>query len=143
LRNKVINLLVQEVFFSMHTRLAGTVPLLPYIAAATLGIFIAAFDVVAPFGDDSEKATLLFLVVFSGHFGFLEPLRPWRWALAVGLWLPLGHLALHAFGFNDTINPNTYGMILLLIPVSLAACLVGAYTGAFLRRIIQAASATP
>jgi hypothetical protein len=118
----------------MNTRFAGTAPLLAYAGAVTLGMFIAAFDVVAPFGDDSAKATLLLLLVGSGQFGFLEPLHPWRWALAVGAWLPLGHLALHAFGFNDTINPNTYGTILLLVPVSLAACLVGAYAGAFLCR---------
>jgi hypothetical protein len=121
----------------MHNQLAGTDPLLPYLAAASMGMFVAAFDVVAPFGVDSAKATLLLLFACSGHIGFLEPLRPWRWALALGSWLPLVHLGFHAFGLNNRLNLNAIGMPLLLIPVSLAVCLVGVITGACLRRVIQ------
>jgi hypothetical protein len=113
--------------------------LLPYAAASAFGMLTAGIDVAAPFGDDSAKATLLLLVVFSGLLGFLLPRGPWRWALAMAAWLPLGHLVLHALGLNDTINPNTYATILLLLPVSLVACSVGAYAGAFLRRGLSAA----
>jgi hypothetical protein len=123
--------------------LAGFRHLLPYAAASAFGVLIAVVDVAAPFGDDSAKATLLLLVIFSGLLGFLLPLDPWRWALAVGFWLPLGHVVLHTLGLHDTINPNTYGTILLLIPVSLVACSLGAYAGAFVRRGLSQAHPRP
>jgi hypothetical protein len=129
--------------FSMPNPFPRFRELLPYAAAAALGVLTAGIDVSAPFGDDTEKATLLLLAAFSGLLGFLLPRGPWRWALAVAVWLPLGHLVLHVLGLKDTINPNTYATILLLLPVSLVACSVGAYAGAFLRKGLSAAHPGP
>jgi hypothetical protein len=54
-------------------------------------------------------------------FGAARPSRPWRWALAVGLWVPvLGLVIRH--------NP---GALIALVPAVL-----GAYAGAGARRLL-------
>jgi hypothetical protein len=99
-----------------------------------LGLVTAAADVASPWGDDTGKVVLLLWLVSAALLGFLRPARPWRWAPLVGLWLPLAHLVLLALGLPDTINPNTWSTAAILVPVALAACLIGAYGGAFLRK---------
>ncbi len=102
-----------------------------------VGISTARFhiDVVAPFGDDSSKLTILLWLLSSGGLGFVMPRRPWRWALLMGPWLSLTHLIVHASGLPDSIHPDTYAIMLLLAPMSLAACSVGA-SGALARRVV-------
>jgi hypothetical protein len=100
-----------------------------------LGLAAAWQDVAAPFGDDTAQATLLLWLASGGLLGLLQPRRPWRWAVLVAPWVPLAHLALHALGRPDPINPNTYATILLLLPVSLVACSLGAYGGSLARRL--------
>jgi hypothetical protein len=114
-----------------ENRLLKVIPFLCLGAAA--GILTAAIDVAAPWGDDTAKVTLLLLIIFGGLLGFTQPVKPWRWALLVGLWLPITHLVMPSLGIPDKINPATYTTALILIPVALAACLLGAYGGAFLR----------
>jgi hypothetical protein len=105
-------------------------------AASALGILIAVQDRAAPFGDDSAKFTVLLWLISSGLFGFIMPRRPWVWAIAVGPWLPAMDLVLQALGLSAPIHPNTFSTSLILIPVSLGVCAVGAYAGALARRII-------
>jgi hypothetical protein len=104
-----------------------------YPLAVGLGLLAAWFDVAAPFGDDTEKGTLLLWLVSCGALGLLQPRRPWRWALLVGPWVPAAHFALHALGRPDSLNPGGYTTILVLVPVALAVCLLGAYGGSLLR----------
>jgi hypothetical protein len=59
----------------------------------------------------------LFLV--SAIFGFLEPKRPWLWALSLGLWLPV----------LSALQSQNYGAIL-----ALAVTFTGAYVGAAVRK---------
>ena len=106
------------------------------LIASGLGLLIAGLDIVAPFGDDSSKLTMLLWLLACGSLGFAMPSRPWRWAMLVGPWTPLTHLLVHALGFPDSIHPNTYAAILTLVPVSLAVCAVGAYGGSLSRRLL-------
>jgi hypothetical protein len=103
--------------------------------ASGLGIGIAAVDRAAPFGDDSSQFTVLLWLLSSSLLGFAMPRQPWRWAVFVGPWLPLMYLVLQVLRWHAPINPNTYTTSLILIPVSLAVCAVGAYAGAWARRI--------
>jgi hypothetical protein len=105
--------------------------------ASGLGIMVALVDRAAPFGDDSEKSTIVLWLVCCGVFGFAAPGRPWRWALLVGPWLPAMYLMLHSLGAANPIHPDTYTGILILIPVSLAICGIGAYAGAAARRVVR------
>jgi len=106
-----------------------------YGLSIVLGLLTAVADVAAPWGDDTAKVILLLLVAFASLVGFLRPIRPWCWAILIGIWLPLIHLVRHAFGLTDPSHPNTYLSIFILALISLAACLLGAYGGAFVRRV--------
>ena len=107
------------------------------ILAVALGLLAASVDVAAPFGDDTAKATVLLWLVSAGLLGFLQPRRPWRWALLIGPWVSAVYLLWRALGLPVAINPNTYTTILLLVPVSLAVCLTAAYSGSMIRRAVS------
>lgn len=104
--------------------------------ASGLGIVIAVQDQAAPFGDDSAQFTVFLWLVSSSLLGFCMPRRPWLWAVTIGPWLPLMYLVLQVLGWQAPIHPNTSTTGLILIPVSLIVCAVGAYGGALARRII-------
>ena len=108
-----------------------------YPFAIALGLAVARFDVAAPFGDDTAKGTLLLWAACCGALGFLQPRRPWRWAVLVGPWVPAAHLAIHGLGLPASLNPDTYATVLLLVPLSLAVCLAAAYAGSLTRRSCQ------
>jgi hypothetical protein len=103
--------------------------------ATVLGLSIAATDVAGPFGDDSAQFTVLLWLVASGVLGYARPGRPWSWALAVGPWLPLTQLVRDLLRWPDSLQPATARTILILVPFSIAVCLVGAYGGALARRL--------
>jgi hypothetical protein len=110
---------------------------LAFPLAVFLGLLIAAFDVVAPFGDDTEKATIILLAASGGLLGFLQPRRPWRWGITAGVWMPSSHGMLYLFGWGHAINPNTFPAYLLLLAVSVAICTGGGYAGSLLRKAIS------
>jgi len=48
---------------------------------------------------DDTSITALLIVISTGLLGFFSPNRPWLWALAVGIWIPLvGLFIRHNFG---------------------------------------------
>jgi hypothetical protein len=106
---------------------------LAYPFAVGVGLLIAWFDLAAPFGDDTEKGTLLLWLVTCGMLGLFSPARPWRWAVLVAIWVPIIYFARNVLGLPNSLNPNSYSTILILMPVSLAVCLAGAYAGSFIR----------
>ena len=110
--------------------------LVGHFVAIVLGLVVASIDLAAPFGDDSSKLTLLLLILFSGIGAFLQPKKPWRWGILVGIWLPLVSLAAHALGLSTHIHPNTDSAILLLVPFSLAVCLIAGCYGSVARRAL-------
>jgi hypothetical protein len=106
-----------------------------WLVAPLIGLLIAAQDYAAPFGDDSAKVTILLWLGFSGLLGFLDPTRPWLLALLIGPWLPLMYLVLQAAKLFTWPPPNVGATGFILIPVSLAVCLVGSYAGAWIRKL--------
>ena len=85
--------------------------------ALILGLAIAYVD-SSPGWDDTGVSAAAVLGV-SGLFGLLHPDRPWLWALAVGVWIPV-------FGIVREVNHAS----LLALVFSFA----GAYAGAVVRR---------
>jgi len=79
----------------------------------------------------------------SGTLGFVRPLRPLLWAALIGPWLSLTNLVLHVLGLPGSIHPDTYTTILILLPLSLAVCSLGAYGGALVRRALRPPSTSP
>jgi len=90
--------------------------------ALVLGGLIAYVDGLPTWDDTGVTAAAVFLTC--GVLGFLGPKRPWLWALAVGLWIPL-------LGILRTQN---YGSLLAL-PIALA----GAYVGMAIRKVLAPA----
>lgn len=108
--------------------------------AVLFGLLVAAFDLAAPFGDDTAKVTIVLLAASSGVLGILQPWRPWRWGIAVGFWMPTSHGLFFVLGWGHPINPNTVPAYLLLLGVSIAICTGGSYLGAIIRRAIAQAN---
>jgi hypothetical protein len=86
--------------------------------ALGLGLLIAYVD-SRPNWDDTGL-TALALLACSGLCGVLGPNRPWLWALAVGVWIPLAGIA---FARN-------YGSLLAIL-----FAFAGAYSGMALRKL--------
>ena len=95
-------------------------------AALVAGAAIAIVD-AQPTWDDTGVTAGAMAIAAAG-FGFLGPQRPWRWALAVGLWIPA-----HAF-----VRAPALGALALLLVVLFP--LAGAYAGRAIRSAFLQAS---
>jgi len=90
-----------------------------FVLATVVGLLIAYVD-SRPTWDDTGITA--FALLFSGAvFGVLGPQRPWLWALAIGVWIPL-------YAFVRAPTPGKLAMLLVL-----AFPLAGAYGGMVLR----------
>lgn len=87
-----------------------------FSVALALGALITYMD-TRPNWDDTG-VTAGALLIASGVLGFLGPKRPWLWALAMGVWIPLVGIA----------RTHNYPAMLALVMAFL-----GAYTGMILR----------
>ena len=100
-----------------------------FLAALVLGLAIAWVD-SRPHWDDAG-ITAGSLLLSAAVLGMMGPRRPWLWALAIGIWVPLcmiaDHLAAH------TVTLRTAGSLVIL-----AFPLAGAYAGMGLRRAFAA-----
>jgi hypothetical protein len=90
------------------------------VCALASGLLIAYVD-SRPTWDDTG-ITVFALLVASGIIGMLVQRRPWLYALAVGLWIPLWGI----------IHTQNFSMLLvLLFPFA------GVYAGWALRQVVQ------
>ena len=85
--------------------------------ALTLGLAIAYVD-SSPGWDDTGVSAAAVLGA-SGLFGVLYPARPWLWALAVGVWIPV----------SGIVREFNYASLLALV-----FSFAGAYAGAVVRK---------
>jgi len=86
--------------------------------AIALGLAIYWID-SRPHWDDTGITAVMILTV-SALLGLTMPRRAWSWALAVGIWIPLGSLLQH----------HSYTAILALV-----IAFNGAYAGALIRYV--------
>ena len=86
------------------------------VVALALGGVVAYVDTRPTWNDTGVTAAALLLA--SCVFGFLGPKRPWLWALALGVWIPL-------LGVIWTLN---YRAVMALV-----VTFVGAYIGMAIR----------
>jgi hypothetical protein len=104
--------LVAAAFVADRTRILHRCLL---VAAILAGIAIAYVDARPTWDDAGMTAGAMALV--AAALGSLGPARPWRWALAVGLWIP-------AYALVHTPAPGSIAMFIVLI-----FPLAGAYLG--------------
>lgn len=90
------------------------------------GLFAAYVD----FHNNEVQATVLVLLVCSFVIGAIRPKGAWRWALAVGLGVPLCHIFGKWFGLNSQypVKPNDMASFIAVVPA-----FIGSYFGAFVR----------
>jgi hypothetical protein len=82
---------------------------------------------------DEVQGPVLLILIFATFLGFLNPASPWRWALIVGIGIPLTHFTGRAIGFypHYPVLPNVFATFIALIPA-----FIGAYAGMLLRNIV-------
>ena len=85
--------------------------------ALVLGGLLAYVDSSPAWDDTGVMAGVIFLT--AGVLGFLGPQRPWLWALALGLWIPL----------LGIVQEQNYGSL-----VALVMAFAGAYAGMAMRK---------
>lgn len=98
-----------------------------FLIAVSLGLAIAWVD-SRPHWDDTG-ITAASLLLSAGMLGLMSPRQPWRWGLAVGIWVPLS-LILR----TPTAGSLAGGLVILAIPMA------GAYAGMAVRRFMAAKS---
>ena len=106
--------------FPTHIKEASLMTKTLLVVAVLIGGFSTFVD-SRPTWDDT--GVLAFGILFScALLGAFGPRRPWRWALAVGSWIPLYEISAHR-GYSSLL--------------ALGFALAGAYAGAILRRILS------
>jgi hypothetical protein len=113
--------LVAAAFVADRTRILNRALL---VAAILAGLMIAYVD-ARPTWDDAG-ITAGAMAIAAAAFGLLGPDRPWRWALAVGIWIP-------AYALVRTPVLSTLAMLLVLV-----FPLAGAYVGRGTRSLLLA-----
>lgn len=113
---------------SSRTLLVGGA--VPYLLALLLGLDIGWVNVLT----DETPFVALPLLAATGILGLAWPRRAWRWALLVGVWLPLGQ----AFALLTSMRvpyPNDLSAVAQALAIGLG--LVGAYAGELVARLFR------
>src|SRR5512136_2579007 len=102
-----------------------------YTAIALIGAALAG---AVDFNNDEPQATVIVILVFAGLLGFIQPRKAWRWALIVGLGVPIVYLIATALGYHakSVGEPGWYASLIALIPA-----FISAYGGVLLRKAIS------
>lgn len=90
--------------------------------AVGVGVLIAYVD--SRPGWDDAGVTALAVLAGCGLLGLAAPARPWLWALAVGVWVPLVGI----------LGARNYGALLALV-----FAFAGAYAGTGVRKLLARA----
>src|SRR5512143_2452269 len=85
------------------------------VALAVIGGFLAG---AVDFNNDEPQAAVIVIVVFAGLLGFIQPRKAWRWALIVGLGVPIVSLITTSLGYQSKSvpEPGWYASLIALIP---------------------------
>jgi hypothetical protein len=89
------------------------------IVAVGLGLLIAWIDSRPNWDDTGITAFALF--ASCGLFGAFMPKRPWFWAIAIGIWIPIFGVVMH----------RNFGSLLALV-----FAFAGAYAGSLLHKAL-------
>jgi hypothetical protein len=85
------------------------------------------------FNNDEPQAAVIVIMVFAGLLGFIQPRKAWRWALIVGLGVPIVYLIATALGYQSKSvpEPGWYASLIALIPA-----FISTYCGVLLWKMI-------
>lgn len=99
-----------------------------YLAAGLLGALAGFIDVNV----EDLLFTALLVLAACMFLGLVRPVRPWRWALLVGVCVPVADLLAYFFLTRKPSRAQVYESVLVFLPG-----LVGAHGGAFGRRVVN------
>ncbi|MGD0567563.1 MAG: hypothetical protein ABSA78_04085 [Candidatus Sulfotelmatobacter sp.] len=99
-----------------------------YVLAALAGIGTGWADVMI----DDLLFTALLVLTACMLLGLLRPRWPWRWVVAVGIFVPLSELAAYLFLTVKPTRAQVYGSFLASLPG-----IAGAYGGSLMRGVID------
>jgi ABC-type multidrug transport system permease subunit len=99
-----------------------------YLLAAVCGIATGWANVVV----DDLLFTALLVVASCMLLGMLQPRWPWRWVVAVGIFVPLTELAASLILSVKPSRSQIYGSFLAFLPG-----IAGAYGGSVMRRVFE------
>lgn len=105
-------------------------------AVCTVIALIGALNAgVVDFNNNEPQAAVIIIVVFAGLLGFIQPRKAWRWALIVGLGIPIVYLSAIALGYQSKSvpEPGWYASLIALIPA-----FISVYGGVLLHKAITA-----
>jgi hypothetical protein len=105
-------------------------PLWHLLLALYLGLLVGLTDLRT---DDPQLPALL-LITFGLFLGFAQPKAAWRWALVLGLWIPVLGLIARAAGVTNAQFSDVLFSLVALVPA-----LIGAYAGVLVRRFTSRA----
>jgi predicted cobalt transporter CbtA len=100
------------------------------LAAIPLVVLAAAFTGWVDLHSDEVQPTVALLMLFTALLAFARPRRPWRWALLMGVAVPLAYVVAPLLGVAPRAQPepNLSATLIALIPA-----MIGAYAGVALR----------
>ncbi len=101
------------------------------LALAVIGAFLAG---AVDFNNDEPQAAVLVIMVFAGLLGFIQPRKAWRWALIIGLGVPIVYLIATALGYHakSVGEPGWYASLIALLPA-----FISTYSGVLLLKVIS------
>ena len=106
-----------------------------HLFALFLGMLVGYLDLHS---DDPQFAVLL-LLVFGFFLGYSHTTNAWRWALLLGVWVPIfGILKILYDGTTDRLVSDGVFSLLALVPA-----FIGVYVGVFIKGMIVRTQSTP
>jgi hypothetical protein len=95
-----------------------------------VGVLVGLMDVRA-----TEVQMTVFLLLAFGFFaGFAQPKRAWRWALLLGVWVPIFAFIAMGVGLTQFRAQQQFGSFIALIPAS-----IGTYGGVLVKKLSERA----
>jgi len=85
-------------------------------------------------GGEVTPIVIVFLLLIAAAFaGVIWKYRCWSASILIWIFNPLVHFIKHYFGWQDTIQPNTYPSILKLAIFTAVITAIGSFAGIFIR----------
>ena len=107
---------------------SGRSDLLSYILAVALGIFAGWLEIRVR----DLLFTALLVLAPCILLGVIRPRKPWRWAVLIGIFVPVADLMAFLVMTQKPSRAQIYESLLVFLPA-----LVGSYGGAFMRGVVD------
>jgi hypothetical protein len=96
-----------------------------------LSILLGFISAYAALHNAGDVLVYVLLLMFGGLLGYIGPEAPWRWALILGMWVPIAEIV------SRVSEPPLPPVSALLAPIAaIIPALAGVYGGALVHRFL-------